>query len=114
MDVDAELDNREASLVLLIIENLAQNAAEACRSKGEILVHAKMGGVIEISDNGTGLPDCVKEDLFQVGRSSKEQGSGLGLAISKQLAMAIDAELSLAKSDEHGTTFVLRLAKRDA
>ena len=114
VDVDSELDNREASLILLIIENLAHNAAEACRSKGEILVHAKMGGVIEISDNGIGLPDSVKEDLFQAGRSSKEQGSGLGLAISKQLAMAIDAELSLAKSDENGTTFELRLAKRDA
>lgn len=113
-DVDSELDNREASLILLIIENLAHNAAEACRNKGEILVHAKMGGIIEISDNGTGLPDSVKEDLFQAGSSSKEQGSGLGLAISKQLAMAIDAELSLAKSDEHGTTFELRLAKRDA
>ena len=114
VDVDAELDNREASLVLLIIENLAHNAAEACRSKGEILVHAKMGGVIEISDNGTGLPDCLIEDLFQAGRSSKDHGSGLGLAISKQLAMAIDAELNLAKSDEHGTTFELRLANRVA
>ena len=114
VDVDADLDNREASLVLLIIENLAHNAAEACRSKGEILVHAKMGGVIEISDNGTGLPDCLIEDLFQAGRSSKDHGSGLGLAISKQLAMAIDAELNLAKSDEHGTTFELRLANRDA
>jgi len=38
----------------------------------------------------------------------------LGLAISRQLAMSIDAELRLVKSDEKGTTFELRLAKRNA
>ena len=107
-----ELENKEASLILLIIENLAHNAVEACSAGGELTISATDSRMIKVSDNGSGLPEETKQRLFQPGRTSKEQGSGLGLAISKQLAMAIDAELRLAKSDEQGTTFELRLAKQ--
>jgi signal transduction histidine kinase len=112
-----ELDNREGNLVLLILENLTQNAVEACESGGRVAVHAsKTGGVtvFEVSDNGGGLPEAVKGSLFQPGNTSKEQGSGLGLAISGQLAASMRAELTLAKSDENGTTFRLALAKRNS
>ena len=112
-----ELDNREGNLVLLILENLTQNAVEACESGGRVAVHAsKTGGVtvFEVSDNGGGLPEAVIGSLFQPGNTSKEQGSGLGLAISGQLAASMRAELTLAKSDENGTTFRLALAKRNS
>ena len=112
-----ELDNREGNLVLLILENLTQNAVEACESGGRVAVHAsKTGGVtvFEVSDNGGGLPEAVIGSLFQPRNTSKEQGSGLGLAISGQLAASMRAELTLAKSDENGTTFRLALAKRNS
>ena len=112
-----ELDNREGNLVLLILENLTQNAVEACEPGGRVAVHAsKTGGVtvFEVSDNGGGLPEAAIGSLFQPGNTSKEQGSGLGLAISGQLAASMRAELTLAKSDENGTTFRLALAKRSA
>ena len=67
-----------------------------------------------MGDTGGGLPEAVKGSLFQPGNTSKEQGSGLGLAISGQLAGAMGADLTLAKSDENGTTFRLALAKRSA
>ena len=108
----ARVKNKETSLILLIIENLAHNAVEACSAGGELTISATNNRIIKVSDNGSGLPEETKQRLFQPGGTSKEQGSGLGLAISKQLAMAIDAELRLAKSDEQGTTFELRLAKQ--
>ena len=111
-----ELDNREGNLVLLILENLAQNAIEAAGRGGRVAVRGgETPGVtaFEVIDNGRGLPEAVKGSLFQPGNTSKEKGSGLGLAISGQLAGAVGAELSLAKSDENGTTFRLALAKRD-
>ena len=110
------LDNREGNLVLLILENLAQNAVEECDEGGQVNVRSsETGGVtmFEVSDNGSGLPESVKGSLFQPGNTSKEQGSGLGLAISGQLAVSMGAVLSLAKSDEFGTTFRLTLVKRD-
>ena len=110
-----ELDNREGNLVLLILENLAQNAIEAAGRGGRVAVRGtETAGVtaFEVIDTGRGLPEAVKGSLFQPGNTSKEKGSGLGLAISGQLAGAVGAELTLAKSDENGTTFRLALAKR--
>ena len=111
-----ELDNREGNLVLLILENLTQNALEACEQAGRVTVRASEAGgvtVFEVCDNGGGLPETVKRSLFQPGQTSKKQGSGLGLAISGQLAASMGAELALVKSDENGTTFRLTLAKRN-
>ncbi len=110
-----ELDNRESNLILLILENLAQNAIEAVDRGGEVGVRgAETDGftTFEVSDNGRGLPEAVKESLFQPGNTSKEQGSGLGLAISGQLAAAVGADLTLLKSDENGTIFRLTLPKQ--
>ena len=81
---------------------------------GTVRIDASRDGIIAVSDDGPGLPEGTQEQLFQAGKSTKEQGSGLGLAISRQLAISIDADLRLAKSDENGTTFELRLAKRGA
>jgi len=112
-----ELDNREGNLVLLVLENLTQNAIEACEQAGRVMVRAGESGgvtVFDVSDTGKGLPERVKGSLFQPGHTSKEQGSGLGLAISGQLAASMGAELVLAKSDENGTTFRLTLTKRNS
>ncbi len=112
-----ELDNREGNLVLLVLENLTQNAIEACEQAGRVMVRAGESGgvtVFDVSDTGKGLPEMVKGSLFQPGHTSKEQGSGLGLAISGQLAASMGAELVLAKSDENGTTFRLTLTKRNS
>ena len=109
-----ELDNREGNLVLLILENLAQNGVEACEPGGGVTIRVRENSGVtsfEVSDDAHGLPDAVKSSLFQPGNTSKEQGSGLGLAISGQLAGAMGAELKLTKSDEKGTTFRLALAK---
>ena len=104
------LDNREASLILLIIENIVCNAIEACHNKGEIVLSTPSEGVIRISDNGPGMPKDFEKKLFQAGNSTKGQGSGLGLAISKQLSGSIGAELYLVETSKNGTIFELRLA----
>ncbi|SVA82485.1 uncharacterized protein METZ01_LOCUS135339, partial [marine metagenome] len=89
-----ELDNREGNLILLILENLTQNALEACKQNGRVTVRASETSgvsVIDVSDTGCGLPETMKGALFQPGQTSKEQGSGLGLAISGQLAASMGA-----------------------
>ena len=111
-----ELDNREGNLILLILENLTQNALEACKQNGRVTVRASETSgltVIDVSDTGCGLPETMKGALFQPGQTSKEQGSGLGLAISGQLAASMGAKLALVKSDENGTTFRLTLGERN-
>ena len=108
---DRELDNREGNLILLILENLTQNALEACEQDGLVTVRASETSgstVFDVSDTGHGLPETMKGTLFQPGQTSKEQGSGLG-----QLAASMGAKLALTKSNENGTTFRLTLGKRN-
>ena len=113
---DRELDNREGNLILLILENLTQNALEACEQDGLVTVRASETSgstVFDVSDTGHGLPETMKGTLVRPGQTSKEQGSGLGLAISGQLAASMGAKLALTKTNENGTTFRLTLGKRN-
>ena len=53
--------------------------------------------IIHVEDNCGGIPENEKPFLFDPSKSRKKGGTGLGLAISKQLALCMDAELSLKK-----------------
>ncbi|MSU36259.1 MAG: HAMP domain-containing histidine kinase [Pedosphaera sp.] len=108
------LSNREANLVLLILENLATNAIQATPSGGTVRLWVQQtSGTIEfwVRDEGAGIPEAVRAKLFTSVISSKPGGSGLGLAISRQLALHLGATLDLEPSDNAGTTFVLRVAR---
>jgi len=103
--------NREAGLILLILENLAQNAIEATPAGKSVCcaISARGSSILaQISDEGPGLPAAAREQLFSPCASSKKNGSGIGLAISQQLAKHICAELVLISSTPQGTCFELR------
>jgi signal transduction histidine kinase len=109
------VSNRDADLLLLILENLVQNAIEATRSGESVELRAFDHGpnlMIEVEDHGPGLPSEVAERLFTPCHSSKRGGSGIGLAISRQLAVHLGATLGLKKSTETGCCFQLLLPKR--
>ena len=112
-EVEAELRNRDANLVLLILENLLTNAIEASHAGDAVSVRLSTGGAgvvqCEVEDHGAGLPMHVRTRLFQPCQSAKAGGNGIGLAISKQLAAHLGAELTLLKTDASGTTFTLIL-----
>lgn len=109
---DIALANREANLVLLILENLVKNALEATPAGRtvELAMRANDAGVqFAVRDEGPGLPPAVREHLFQPCRSIKPQGSGIGLAICKQLANHLGAQLELTRSTPDGSVFTLTL-----
>lgn len=107
------LDNHQSNLVLLILENLLQNALQATpRNKTVRLTIAPQGPevVCEVADEGPGLPASVRDNLFLPCRSTKPGGNGLGLALSHHLARHLGAELKLVRSSEAGTAFELVLS----
>ena len=85
--------------LIQIFLNLIKNAAEACPAEGgEIMIStayqhgarlAVPGGggrlhvplVVSIQDNGRGIPDDMRDHLFDAFITSKPKGSGLGLAL---------------------------------
>lgn len=72
-----------SSGVQRIVLNLVLNAAEATGSNGIIEVRVRTEqslGVIEVHDNGPGIPPEQRSLIFEPFYSSKEKGTGLGLA----------------------------------
>jgi signal transduction histidine kinase len=108
--IDRSVSNREGDLILLILENLVQNAIEAT-PPGKSVELCVMGdaGVIkfEVRDQGAGLSPGVESRLFMPCTSTKEGGGGIGLAISKQLAQSLGARLELTDNTPSGCTFGL-------
>ena len=76
--------------------------ARAFRQNGAVIV--------EIVDNGPGIPAAVMNRLFQpFAGSGSRDGAGLGLAIARELARGMKGELELTNSDDTGAAFTLRM-----
>lgn len=107
-----EIESARANLLLLILYNLIQNAVEVTPPALAVTLEFRRDGnrlTLELSDHGPGIPEEIRERLFEPGRSRKSNGSGLGLAISRQLAYHIGASLALASTGPGGTTFEISL-----
>lgn len=106
------LDSHRSGLIGLIAGNLVQNAIAATQPGRAIQVSMKIEAgrlVLDVADQGCGIPEGRQLKLFQPGQSGRQGGSGLGLAISQLLARQIDGELTLSSTSPAGTTFRLSL-----
>jgi signal transduction histidine kinase len=67
--------------------------------------------VIEVADNGTGMPDQVKEKIFQPFFTTKPtgEGTGLGLSLSYDIVKAHGGEIKVEATEGEGTEFVILL-----
>ncbi len=94
-----------------VLANLLRNAADAGASFAHVSAEAGQGvAVIDVADNGPGLPDAVRATLFRpFARSTRHDGAGLGLAIARDLTLAHGGEIALASSGPEGTVFRLTL-----
>jgi signal transduction histidine kinase len=109
----------DADHVHRIVANLVRNAARAISEQpgrpapGKVSARAfrENGSVIvEISDNGPGIPQAVMGRLFQpFSGSASRGGAGLGLAIARELARGMNGDLELLRSGPDGAAFTLRL-----
>jgi signal transduction histidine kinase len=107
-----QVSSRKAQLLLLVLRNLIDNAAEASPRESVVSIRMKLEQntlVAEVEDNGPGLPKAIRDNLFQPVQSSKQHGAGIGLAISSVLASHIPATLKLVKTDSQGTVFSIHM-----
>lgn len=111
IEVDADRDQ-----LFRVLANLARNSVEAGASRVDVSADVDDGCVrIVVGDDGPGLPEKARENLFQpfVG-SARPGGTGLGLAIAREIMRAHGGDISLVESSEGGTTFRLELPVGDA
>ncbi len=95
--------------------NLLLNACQATSPPGRVvaLVEARDDWFeCRISDNGTGIPDAVRETLFQPFVSAgKNNGTGLGLAIASKIIEDHFGEIKVEATSSEGTTFLIRFPR---
>ncbi len=67
--------------------------------------------LISIKDNGNGIPDSVKEKIFQPFFTTKAagQGTGLGLSLSYDIVKAHGGTLKVETKEGEGTEFMILL-----
>lgn len=92
----------DAGLLRLIVSNGIRNACESVvqvydrpTTVAVIYGATDRDAWITIADNGIGLPSGSSENLFEMGRSTKEDHLGMGLTLSYEAAKALGGELRL-------------------
>ena len=91
-----------------VILNLVKNAIEALEETGSPRIRLKgrldLGRtILSVSDNGPGVPEDVRDQIFIPFFTTKRSGSGIGLSLSRQIMTAHGGGISL-DSDGNGTT----------
>lgn len=113
-DVSLLMDEMQIKQVL---HNLIRNSSDAMDGKGTISFRSSIDNNsfhLHISDNGEGIPDFIKEDIFNPFATSKETGTGLGLTIVQRIIENHSGEIQLLSSSTEGTTFSISLPLREA
>lgn len=90
--------------LLQLLENLFSNAVEHAGSNVEVRVGTTTEGFY-VADDGPGIPDSDRSDVFAYGHSSQADGTGLGLSIVKNVAEAHGWEVEVAESWAGGARF---------
>jgi len=65
--------------------------------------------LIRIKDNGRGIPDEQKKQLFQPFSTTKSHGTGLGLVIVKKMMFKMNGAIEIESTENAGTTVTLNL-----
>jgi len=97
-------------MLFRIFLNLLRNAQDAGAKQMTIDVwQAGHLAVIDISDNGPGIDNSIRDRFFSAFTSGRSSHIGLGLAICLDLALALEGRLSLARTSNEGCAFRLQL-----
>ena len=100
------------TLLSRVFRCLYENAAQAAPPSGVVVrTSARLLGdrvVMTVSDDGPGVPELIRETLFEPLVTAREGGTGLGLALSRRIVAALGGEIGLSASDR-GACFRLDL-----
>lgn len=114
-DLPVYADNNSVDV---IIRNIISNAIKYTPEGGKIEINTYPEGpycVISIKDNGLGMDENTKKNLFnieiknKIGSSNEQSGTGLGLLLSKEFAEKNNGFLSFETELNNGTTFYVKL-----
>ena len=107
--------NSDDVLIQRLIFNIIENAIKYTEEDGAVDVSVRRDDrqtVIRIADNGIGISDEKKEEIFdlfyQVDDSRNKEGFGIGLSLSKDIAETLGAEIEVRDNNPKGTIFLIK------
>ncbi|MEX6504145.1 sensor histidine kinase [Pseudomonas zhanjiangensis] len=94
----------EPTLLNELLCNLVDNALAHTPAGGNVVLRVRAPAVLEVEDDGPGIPEEDRERVFErfYRRSTQGSGSGLGLAIVGEICRAHQATISLHGAQPHG------------
>ncbi len=107
-------------LIYRMVYNLTENALKYGTQGGKVCVTAKSTDtkvLISVADNGNGIPDNLKERIFEPffrvdkSRSRALGGVGLGLSLVNEIVKAHNGKISVKDNKPNGTVFEVSLPK---
>jgi nitrogen fixation/metabolism regulation signal transduction histidine kinase len=113
-EVDATLTlEADPDLLAQALINLVRNAAQAvaARDDGTVWLTIRREGIatlIEIADNGPGVPDAIRRDVFLPFFTTRAEGTGVGLNLVRQIAIAHGGSVGVEERAGGGALFRLR------
>ncbi len=100
------------------VMNLLVNARQVLRSGGSVAVRTAAGSggdvLVEVQDDGPGIPPENREKIFEVFYSNRGGGTGLGLPIARQIVERHGGTIEVDDAPGGGTVFRIRLPRRHA
>jgi two-component system nitrogen regulation sensor histidine kinase NtrY len=99
--------------ILRSFNNLLKNAIEAMPAERHGIIEiihtaTKTNIQIQIKDNGSGIPEALRERIFVPNFTTKNSGTGLGLALVKNAIEYAGGTISFDTEPDKGTTFYIR------
>ena len=104
--------NVDADLLKQAALNVIQNGAQAMPDGGrlEVVLEAdRKFATLRILDEGTGIPEEIREKIFDLYFTTKSEGSGIGLAMTYRILQLHHGSVEVQSRVERGTEFRLRI-----
>ena len=111
--VYASVDKEQWSRIIHnLIKNALQSVPEDRQPEIVVRVLKEQGkGIISVSDNGTGIPDEMKERVFEPNFTTKSSGMGLGLAMVKNLIQNFGGTIAF-ENGKLGAVFTITISTK--
>lgn len=102
----------DPDLMSQVLINLIRNAAQAARAHSDAphvwlsFARTRSGRAqIEIADNGPGVPEGLRQDIFLPFFTTKQEGTGVGLSLARQVVLAHRGSISVGDREGGGALF---------
>jgi signal transduction histidine kinase len=102
----------DADLMEQAVLNVVLNGAQAMATGGALevrLTEDSRWAYVRVRDHGEGIPDEIRNRIFDLYFTTKKEGSGIGLAMTYRILQMHHGQIDVESKAGSGTTFVLRL-----